>query len=76
MSTSLSFPQNVTLSLSIVLSVPDQENLEYLVDDQGKPQIGFIADLHDMLQSQTDLPVVTINGLSLADIRGHFSKFI
>lgn len=70
------FPQKLTLPVSIEIEVPDLETLSYLQNPDGTMQIGFIADLQDILLGQTNLDILSINGCTKEDIQRNFSKFI
>jgi hypothetical protein len=68
-----SFPQKVSISLTLELQIPDSEAASYVFasPDTGSTelQLGLIADLFDILSYHSDLQVLSINNLSLAEIQ-------
>jgi hypothetical protein len=68
-----SFPQKVSISLTLELQIPDSEAASYIFasPDTGSTelQLGLIADLFDILSYHSDLQILSINNLSLAEIQ-------
>jgi len=68
-----SFPQKVSISLTLELQIPDSEAASYVFasPDTGSTelQLGLIADLFDILSYHSDLQILSINNLSLAEIQ-------
>ena len=68
-----SFPQKVSISLTLELQIPDSEAASYIFDspDTGSTelQLGLIADLFDILSYHSDLQILSINNLSLTEIQ-------
>ena len=62
------FPHELTLSLTLKLSVVDAEDFKYYTS------IGFNADLFDILGGATNMDLITINGKTLEQIRLELSK--
>ncbi len=62
------FPHELTLSLTLKLSVIDADDLKYYTS------IGFNADLFDILCEATNMDLITINGQTLEQIRLELSK--
>ena len=67
------YPQKVSISLSLELEIEDSEGAAYVFaePDTGSTeiQLGLIADLFDVLLYHTDLGVLKINGITLADVQ-------
>jgi len=68
-----SFPQKVSISLTLELQIPDSEAASYIFasPDTGSTelQLGLIADLFDILSYHSDLQILSINNLSLTEIQ-------
>jgi len=62
------FPHELTLSLTLKLSVVDAADFTYYTS------IGFRADLFDILCEATNMDLITINGQTLEQIRLELSK--
>lgn len=66
----LSFPCKKVLAISLEVEVPDQGMYDYLLTPVGgELQVGFMADLFDILGLNSDLGIVSINGVSFAELR-------
>lgn len=68
--TPTSYPHSASLTLTLEISVKDAEQESYLfavpavVGQIPVPQIGFLADLFDLLNFEANLGVVKINGFT------------
>ena len=62
------FPHELTLSLTLKLSVIDAEDFKYYTS------VGFKADLFDILCEATNMNLITINDETLEQIRLKLSK--
>jgi hypothetical protein len=62
------FPHELTLSLTLKLSVVDADDLKYYTS------IGFKADLFDILCEATNMDLISINDKTLEQIRLELSK--
>lgn len=74
--TTTQYPKKLQLSLSLEVEVQTAEFEQYLADSAGNLQMGFIADLYDLLNFQQELGVTLINGVSFADVQRYNQKFI
>lgn len=74
--TPTTFPQTRNILLSLEVEFPDQEHLQYMLDDAGNLQLGFIADLFDLLNFESELGVVKINGVTPAEATKPFQKLV
>lgn len=66
------YPRAVTLSLTLEMEIPDEERDSYIfaapAEEHEILQIGFIADLFDLFNFDSDLGVLRINGFTHAQI--------
>lgn len=73
---STQYPRRLTLSLVLEVDAPDAEAEAYLVDAEGKLQLGLLADLLDVLNLDMELGVQSINGVSAEEVRRQFQKLL
>lgn len=69
-SSSATYPRKVKMNLALELELKDEEQERYLFASEsgGVLQIGFIADLFDLLNFEATLGVEKINGFTNAQV--------
>ena len=67
------YPKTRKLTLSLEIEIKDREQDEYIFDSpyspEGRLQLGFTADLFDLLNFEASLGVSSINGETPSTIK-------
>ena len=59
----------ITVPISLVLEVSDEEVKKYYLNEDGTPALSFTADFFDLMLESASDTVITINGLTYAALR-------
>jgi hypothetical protein len=57
----------ITVTLTLVIDVPDEEQKKYYLNEDGTPTVDVIADIFDSLDSVD--PLISVNGKTKQEIQ-------
>jgi hypothetical protein len=70
----MSFPQVVKLQVDLEIEVGDQAEYDYLLDSDGKPQLGFVLDLFDTLKYDSPVTPLKLNNQSFEELKAEHDR--